>query len=233
MRARRIKDEEPKDRRDSAGNSEEVDTADSNEVWSDDSLLHSTLDRVRSREDLRSCSICLRQDIKPEEFRNHVYATHKNFINGTPKGYYGCWSGQEFWLPLKFATGPCKWLCTVCGSTKYYFGPDGTHGGPSVRLVDRRYGLANCEGARYGDKAGHKRAFGKIDGNAGPVIFMHEGAPNPNQPVQDDPSLASFIKEEDGARPKKKGKAAKADNSSKRNSRSAGLVRNRAKRTNG
>lgn len=161
------------------------------------------------RENLTTCGIC-QQEMEREEFRKHVTTKHKSTVNGTPKGLYGCWSGQEFWLPLKFANGPCKWVCTVCGSAKYYFGEGITHGGPTTRLVDRRYGLTYCEGARY---PAHKRAFGKIEGAAGPVVFMHEGAPNPEQPKQDDPNLKEMIEAYEKSLPRK----ADAKPSSKRN----------------
>lgn len=200
-RARRVSNEEPNStiKQERAGStiSGQVDE----EELDADRILEQSASRILPREDLRSCTVCKRNDIKPEEFRGHV-VKHKATYGGTPKGYYGCWSGQEFWLPLKFATGPCKWLCSVCGRPKYYFGKGNTHGGPTTRLADRRYALSYCEGARY---PAHKRAFGKIDGAAGPVIFMHEGAPNPSQPEQTDPKVLEIVNAE-SVQPKAKRK---------------------------
>lgn len=86
----------------------------------------------------------------------------------------------------------CTWVCSVCKAEYHYrVSERGTHAGPPNRSFDRRFAIGYCRDARYPE---HKRAFGKIDGAAGPVILFHEGLVFSPQPEQDDPSLKEFIK---------------------------------------
>lgn len=162
----------------------------SEEVRPDDSTLHRTLDRVHPREAVvYDCTICGERDIEKSAFAKHIAKNHPRKNAGIPVGYYGCKSGAGF-FGREFTKGPCKWLCSFCGKEKWFFGKDNTHGGPDQRLLDRRYGLAYCESARYPD---HKRYLGKVDGASGPVVFYHDGAPNPPQPYQEDPKVLALI----------------------------------------
>ena len=201
MRAR--KSEEPKDSRDTAGDNLAGDTDVRDEERFDSVALERSLDRMGVGEDLRDCLACGESTTKSGWYA-HLIKAHptRHGDSFVPKGYYGCKTGAEFWLPLRATKGPCKWICSICKEPRFYWGEDNKHGGPWQRLIDRRYGLDICLHGRYPN---HKRYLGKIDGARGPSVFYHEGAPNPEQPVQDDPALTPFIKEtkSEGKVPKK------------------------------
>lgn len=84
----------------------------------------------------------------------------------------------------------CRWLCSVCGAEAWFPAAPDKHGGPVRRSFDRRFGFHNC---RYGKYPNHKRAIGKIDGMAGPVVFYHEGMTFSPEQEQDDPTLIPFL----------------------------------------
>ncbi len=109
-----------------------------------------------------------------EGYWKHAEAAHNKSNPTSPKDICGGW---------------CLWLCSICKKEKRWRSRGVMHGGPTKRLLDRRFGLAYCDGSSYPK---HKRAYGRGDGARGPVVFYHEGTSNPSQPVQDDPSIVKI-----------------------------------------
>lgn len=75
------------------------------------------------------------------------------------------------------------WRCTSCGAPLIYAKlPGGRHGGPSTRMLDRRYGIAACWRVSEG---GWKTVSVAPHGRGEPVLVRHDSRPQSEQPEQD------------------------------------------------
>ncbi len=145
---------------------------------------------TRKRTSTGECGVCGEQyDMGPAA----LVGTYRWY----PKGLQFYWKhanaahAKGSTKPRDICGGWCRWVCSTCGQVKQYRSSGVTHGGPPVRALDRRYGLAYCDGSSYPK---HKRAFGRMDGARGPLLFYHEDSPNPPQPTQDDPKIVEIEK---------------------------------------
>lgn len=87
-----------------------------------------------------------------------------------------------------------RWICTSCGSERFYpRTAPGKRGGPEQRALDRRYGWAFCRKAACNPIRHKVWNTLQVDKWREMALFRHESAPNPEQPVQDDPSLLPFL----------------------------------------
>lgn len=109
-------------------------------------------------------------------YRNHCREAHKEVKNATT-----------------------TWTCGSCGQNTLFNGDGPTLPGwedesVPTTLLDRRFALAFC---RYGVYPTHRPAYGPALGRSGPVIFYKSGTfNNVEQPVQTDPEVLKFVKEE-------------------------------------
>lgn len=141
-----------------------------------------TVDPIQEWRENHKCVLC--REYLPEgrrDFEAHVRSVHGAEIESA--------RSLEKRIPCKTH---CTWVCSVCKAEYYYpVVTKSVHSGPQGRSFDRRFAFGSCRHGRY---PAHKRAFGKIDGASWPIVFFHEGLTFSEQPVQDDPSLAEFIK---------------------------------------
>lgn len=78
------------------------------------------------------------------------------------------------------------WRCTSCGAPILYAKNSGRHGGPSHRMLDRRYGMTACWRVSEG---GWKTASVAPHGRGASVLVRHDSRPQSEQPEQ--PSSAT------------------------------------------
>lgn len=141
-----------------------------------------TLDPIEEWKERHKCVLCrTHQPEGRQEFEYHLRKVHGAAAKSAR-------ATQER-VPCKTH---CTWICSVCKAEYHYpVVTKSVHSGPPQRSFDRRFAIGSCRHGRYPE---HKRAYGKIDGASWPVILYHEGLTFSEQPEQDDPSLAEFIK---------------------------------------
>lgn len=85
-------------------------------------------------------------------------------------------------MPLKSNGQYDIWRCTSCGAPMIHAKRSGRHGGPSHRMLDRRYGIAPCWRVSEG---GWKNASVSPHGRGERVLVRHDSRPQSEQPTQD------------------------------------------------
>jgi hypothetical protein len=84
-------------------------------------------------------------------------------------------------LPLRSNDHYDIWRCTSCGAPLIHAKQSGKHGGPSHRMLDRRYGIMPCWRVSEG---GWRTIESSPHGPGARVLVRHDSRPQSEQPTQ-------------------------------------------------
>jgi hypothetical protein len=95
--------------------------------------------------------------------------------------WWARWLRQNY-VPEKSNNEYDIWRCTSCGAPLIYARTaDGRHGGPSERMLDRRYGMTACWRVSEG---GWPTSKASPHGRGERVLVRHDSRPQSEQPTQ-------------------------------------------------